>query len=52
MYHWHTGTMTRRSKGLDSREPVPIVEMYAERRDDLGVGEGDTVRVLAPRQRS
>ena len=28
MYHWHTGTMTRRSTGLDSREPVPIVEMH------------------------
>ena len=24
MYHWHTGTMTRRSHGLDAREPTPI----------------------------
>ena len=51
MYHWHTGTMTRRSEGLDSREPVPIVEMHPLDALDLGVGEGDQVRVtLAARQ--
>ena len=27
MYHWHTGTMTRRSFALDAREPGPIVEL-------------------------
>ncbi len=25
LYHWHTGTMTRRAKGLDAREPVPTI---------------------------
>ncbi len=49
MYHWHTGTMTRRSTGLDSREPVPIVEMHAGDAAGLGVGEGDTVRVTSRR---
>ncbi len=49
MYHWHTGTMTRRSKGLDSREPVPVVEMHAEDALALGVREGDTVRVASRR---
>ena len=49
MYHWHTGTMTRRSMGLDAREPVPIVEIHAEDADDLGVGDGDTVRVTSRR---
>jgi formate dehydrogenase major subunit len=49
MYHWHTGTMSRRSEGLDSREPVPIVEMHPSDAIDLGVGEGDTVRVTSRR---
>ncbi len=49
MYHWHTGTMTRRSEGLDSREPVPIVEVHPLDALDLGVGEGDTVRVTSRR---
>jgi formate dehydrogenase major subunit len=49
MYHWHTGTMTRRSEGLDSREPVPIVEMHALDALDLGVGDGDQVRVTSRR---
>jgi formate dehydrogenase major subunit len=49
MYHWHTGTMTRRSEGLDSREPVPIVEMNPRDALDMGVGEGDMVRVSSRR---
>ena len=49
MYHWHTGTMSRRSEGLDSREPLPIVEMHPADAIDLGVGEGDTVRVTSRR---
>jgi formate dehydrogenase major subunit len=49
MYHWHTGTMTRRAKGLDSREPVPIVEISAPDALALGVSEGDTVRVTSRR---
>jgi predicted molibdopterin-dependent oxidoreductase YjgC len=49
MYHWHTGTMTRRSKGLDSREPVPVVEMHEADARDLGVAEGATVKVSSRR---
>jgi formate dehydrogenase major subunit len=49
MYHWHTGTMTRRSTGLDSREPVPTVEIHAEDARCLGVRDGDTVRVTSRR---
>jgi formate dehydrogenase major subunit len=49
MYHWHTGTMTRRSRGLDSREPVPVVEMHEADVLALGVAEGDTVRVTSRR---
>ncbi|MBA3522389.1 MAG: molybdopterin-dependent oxidoreductase, partial [Gemmatimonadales bacterium] len=49
MYHWHTGTMSRRSEGLDSREPVPIVEINPADAVELGVAEGETVRVTSRR---
>ncbi len=49
MYHWHTGTMTRRSAGLDAREPTPVVDMHAADALALGVSEGDTVRVTSRR---
>ena len=49
MYHWHTGTMTRRAEGLDSREPVPIVEIAPSDALALGLCEGETVRVTSRR---
>jgi formate dehydrogenase major subunit len=49
MYHWHTGTMSRRAEGLDAREPLPVVEMHAADALDLGVSEGETVRVTSRR---
>jgi formate dehydrogenase major subunit len=49
MVHWHTGTMTRRSEGLDSREPVPVMEISAEDARELGLADGDTARVTSRR---
>jgi formate dehydrogenase major subunit len=49
MYHWHTGTMTRRSTGLDSREPVPVVEINPADAARLGLADGDSVRVTSRR---
>jgi predicted molibdopterin-dependent oxidoreductase YjgC len=49
MYHWHTGTMSRRSRGLDSREPVPIVEMHPADCEALGVMDGDPVQISSRR---
>ena len=49
MYHWHTGTMTRRSRGLDSREPVPVVEIHPADAAALGVADGDELRVTSRR---
>jgi predicted molibdopterin-dependent oxidoreductase YjgC len=49
MYHWHTGTMTRRSVGLDSREPVPVVDVNPLDAVELCIAEGDTVRVTSRR---
>ncbi len=49
MVHWHTGTMSRRSTGLDSREPVPIVEINHLDALELGIHDGDPVRVTSRR---
>jgi predicted molibdopterin-dependent oxidoreductase YjgC len=49
LYHWHTGTMTRRSLGLDSREPVPTVEISPADAAAMGVHDGDAVRVTSRR---
>ncbi len=49
MYHWHTGTMTRRSFALDAREPGPIVELNPADAVEMGVGDGDEVRVSSRR---
>ena len=49
MVHWHTGTMTRRSKGLDAREPVPTVEIGPADARHLGVKDGDQVLVTSRR---
>ncbi len=49
MYHWHTGTMTRRAKGLDAREPVPTVEIHPADARRLGVKDGDHVLITSRR---
>ncbi|MEO8227834.1 MAG: molybdopterin-dependent oxidoreductase, partial [Gemmatimonadota bacterium] len=49
MYHWHTGTMTRRSEGLDSREPTPVVEINPADALALGLADGDSVRITSRR---
>ncbi len=49
LFHWHTGTMTRRAKGLDSREPVPTIEVSPADATALDVRDGDQVRVSSRR---
>ncbi len=49
MYHWHTGTMTRRSFALDARESSPIVELHPADAAALGVADGEAVRVASRR---
>jgi formate dehydrogenase major subunit len=41
--------MSRRSEGLDSREPTPVIDVHPSDAIHLGVGEGDTVRVTSRR---
>ena len=49
LYHWHTGTMTRRSAGLDAREPTAVVEIHPDDAAELGVSDGDLVRLTSRR---
>src|SRR6266436_2684573 len=49
LYHWHTGTMTRRASGLDQREPTPIVEIHPDDARELGLDDGDLVRLTSRR---
>ncbi|MDQ8155388.1 MAG: formate dehydrogenase subunit alpha [Gemmatimonadota bacterium] len=49
MYHWHTGTMTRRSTALDAREATPTVELNPADAVAMGVADGDEVLVTSRR---
>ena len=49
MYHWHTGTMTRRSTALDAREPTPTVELSHADATEMGIRDGDEVIVTSRR---
>src|SRR6266511_1290987 len=49
LYHWHTGTMTRRASGLDQREPTPIMEVNPADAAELGLADGDAARVTSRR---
>jgi formate dehydrogenase major subunit len=47
--HWHTGSMTRRAKALDAIEPEAFVGIHPDDARELGVEDGDRVRVTSPR---
>ena len=45
LYHFHTGTMTRRTTLLDREVPLPFVEINSEDAREKGIREGMRVRV-------
>jgi formate dehydrogenase (NADP+) alpha subunit len=47
--HYHTGTMTRRSAGLDGLVPGPFVEVNSADAKAVGVEDGDRVKVSSRR---
>jgi formate dehydrogenase major subunit len=47
--HWHTGSMTRRSKTLDAIEPEATCEMHPDDLANLGVADGDMVKIASRR---
>lgn len=48
LFHWHGGTMTRRSK-LDEAFPVPIIEMHPDDAQQLQVISGDWIEISSRR---
>ena len=48
-FHWHTGTMTRRTHLLDREERAPFVELHPEDADRLGVADRDELLVTSRR---
>ncbi len=49
LYHWHTGTMTRKVKGLTILRGEELVEINPEDASALGIGDGDRVKVTSRR---
>lgn len=48
-FHWHTGTMTRRTHLLDREERTAFVEIHPDDADRLGVRERDELLVTSRR---
>ena len=49
LYHYHTGTMTRRSVGLEAIYHEPVVEVNTVDASRLGIADGNLVRVASRR---
>ncbi len=49
LYHYHTGTMTRRSEGLDWREPRGYAEINPADAEAVGLKDGGQVRIVSRR---
>ncbi|MFC7209128.1 formate dehydrogenase subunit alpha [Natronoarchaeum sp. GCM10025321] len=49
LYHWHTGQITRRVEGLMSHVGESFVEVNPETADQVGIDDGEYVRVESRR---
>ena len=49
LYHYHTGSMTRRDEGLNFRYPEGYVEVNPVDAMEMGVADGEKVRVASRR---
>ena len=49
LYHYHTGSMSRRSKGLDAHRPEGYIEISPETAGELGIADGEMVKVSSRR---
>jgi len=49
MFHFHTGSMTRRSAKLEQESPEGYVEVNPEDAAELGVSDGEQVKLLSRR---
>jgi len=48
-YHYHTGTMTRRSRSLDHVAPEERLQLHPDDAARLGITDGEMVRVISRR---
>ncbi|MBU1290631.1 MAG: formate dehydrogenase subunit alpha [bacterium] len=49
LYHFHTGTVTRRSKGLDEIYPEALVEISPDDAKELKIEDGEFIEVASRR---
>jgi formate dehydrogenase alpha subunit len=49
LYHYHTGTMTRKTEGLNFKEPESFVEISRKDAKILDLKDGDTVEISSRR---
>ena len=49
LYHYHTGTMTMKSKGLNNRAPECFVEISEKDASKYGLSEGNAVSIASRR---
>ncbi len=49
MFHWHTGTMTRRSAKLDKEVPEGYVEIHPQDAQALHIGKSERIRLVSRR---
>lgn len=49
LWHYHTGTMTRKSKGLEWKHSRELIEVNPEDAQELQITTGDLVRVISRR---
>jgi predicted molibdopterin-dependent oxidoreductase YjgC len=49
MFHWHTGTMTRRSEKLEQEAAEAYVELHPEDAERIGLNGNERVRVASRR---
>lgn len=49
LYHYHTGTMTRKTEGLNVKAPANFVEISAKDAAKFGIASGDMVEIASRR---
>ncbi len=49
LYHYHTGTMTRKVAGLNTLEPEGVIEINPADASELKIKDGDKVKVISRR---
>ncbi len=49
LFHYHTGTLTRKSEGLDWKVPAGYVEVNRSDAESLGIADGEMVKLVSRR---